>query len=116
MDLFYLSAEVGHGKTSIAQRLREEFTPDKSKKVVFAFTPNLRTAIQFIRFIVEEFEVKTARSYADALRNFENYLITQFKQGEPQFYWSMSHSTKLPPIFVHLTMSIQSGEFGEDEP
>ena len=76
-----MSAEVGLGKTSIAQRLRDQFTADKSKKFVLAFAPNLRTANQFIRFIVEEFEVKTARSYADALKNFENYLITQFKQG-----------------------------------
>jgi len=28
----YLSADVGLGKTSIAQRLREEFANDKSKK------------------------------------------------------------------------------------
>ena len=71
----YLSAEVGLGKTSIAQRLRDEFAADKSKKVVLAFAPNLRTANQFIRFIAEEFDVKTARSYADTLRNFEKYLI-----------------------------------------
>ena len=56
----YLSADVGLGKTSIAQRLREEFASDKSKKVVLAFAPNLKTANQFMRFIAEEFEVKTA--------------------------------------------------------
>ena len=57
----YLSADVGLGKTSIAQRLREEFNLDKSKKVVLAFAPNLKTANQFMRFIAEEFDVKTAR-------------------------------------------------------
>jgi len=36
----YLSADVGLGKTSIAQRLRDEFSSDKSKKVVLAFAPN----------------------------------------------------------------------------
>ena len=77
----YLSAEVGLGKTSIAQRLRDEFVADKSKKVVLAFSPNLKTANQFIRFIAEEFEVKTARSYADTLKNFERYLIEQYKLG-----------------------------------
>jgi general secretion pathway protein A len=60
----YLSAEVGLGKTSIAQRLRDEFAADKSKKVVLAFAPNLKTANSFMRFIAEEFEVKTARAYA----------------------------------------------------
>ena len=77
----YLSAEVGLGKTSIAQRLRDEFASDKSKKVVLAYAPNLRTANQFMRFIAEEFEVKTARSYADTLRNFERFLLDQFKAG-----------------------------------
>jgi general secretion pathway protein A len=77
----YLSAEVGLGKTSIAQRLQDEFTPDKSKKVVLAFAPNLKTDNQFMRFIAEEFEVKTARSYADTLKNFERYLLEQYKAG-----------------------------------
>jgi general secretion pathway protein A len=77
----YLSAEVGLGKTSIAQRLRDEFVADKSKIVVLAFAPNLKTANQFMRFIAEEFDVRTARSYADTLKNFENYLIDQYKAG-----------------------------------
>lgn len=77
----YLSAEVGLGKTSVAQRLRDEFVLDKRKKVVLAFAPNLRTANQFLRFISEEFNVKTARAYADTLRNFQQYLIDQYKAG-----------------------------------
>ena len=77
----YLSAEVGLGKTSIAQRLRDEFAAHKAKKVVLAFAPNLKTANQFMRFIAEEFEVKTARAYADTLKNFERYLIAQYKAG-----------------------------------
>jgi general secretion pathway protein A len=77
----YLSAEVGLGKTSIAQRLRDEFATHKAKNVVLAFAPNLKTANQFMRFIAQEFEVKTARSYADTLRNFEAYLLNQYKAG-----------------------------------
>jgi general secretion pathway protein A len=77
----YLSADVGTGKTTIAQRLRDEFSADTSKKVSFAFAPNLKTANQFMRFIAEEFGVKTARSYAQTLRNFETYLMEQYKAG-----------------------------------
>ncbi len=77
----YLSADVGLGKTSIAQRLRDEFAADKSKRVVLAFAPNLKTANQFMRFIAEEFNVKTARSYADTLKIFERFLIDQYKAG-----------------------------------
>jgi general secretion pathway protein A len=77
----YLSADVGTGKTTIAQRLRDEFSSDKSKKVVFAFAPNLKTANQFMRFIAEEFDVKTARSYTETLKLFQQYLIDQYKAG-----------------------------------
>ncbi len=77
----YLSAEVGLGKTSIAQRLRDEFVSDKSKKVVLAFAPNLKTSNQFMRFIAQEFSVPTSRSYADTLENFKTYLVTQYKVG-----------------------------------
>jgi general secretion pathway protein A len=77
----YLSAQVGLGKTSIAKRLRDEFAADKTKQVVLVFAPNLRTANQFMRFIAEEFQVKTARSYADTLKNFERFLIDQYKAG-----------------------------------
>src|SRR6266496_2424699 len=77
----YLSADVGTGKTTIAQRLRDEFASDKFKRVVFAFAPNLKTANQFMRFIADEFGVKTAKSYADTLRNFEQYLLAQYKSG-----------------------------------
>ena len=77
----YLSADVGTGKTTIAQRLRDEFAGDKTKKVVLAFAPNLKTANQFMRFIADAFDVKTARSYADTLANFEQYLIEQYKAG-----------------------------------
>lgn len=77
----YLSAQVGLGKTSIAKRLRDELATDKSKRVVLAFSPNLKTANQFIRFIADEFGVKTARSYTDTLKNFSQYLIDQYRVG-----------------------------------
>ncbi|MEM7032053.1 MAG: ATP-binding protein, partial [Chloroflexota bacterium] len=77
----YLSAEVGLGKTSLAKRMLEELSSDTSKQVVFAFAPNLKTANQFLRFIADEFEVKTARSYAQTLKNFESFLIEQYKAG-----------------------------------
>ena len=77
----YLSADVGTGKTTLAQRLRDEFASDAFKKVVFAFAPNLKTSNQFMRFIAEEFDVKTARSYTETLRNFEQFLIDQYSAG-----------------------------------
>lgn len=77
----YVFADVGTGKTSIAKRIREELAEDKTKKVVFAFAPNLKTSNAFLRFVMDQFGVKTDRNYAASLENFEQYLLDQYKQG-----------------------------------
>jgi general secretion pathway protein A len=76
----YVFADVGTGKTSI-KRVREELADDKTKKVVFAFSPNLKTTNAFLRFVMDDFDVKTDRNYARSLRSFENYLLDQYKAG-----------------------------------
>lgn len=77
----YIFADVGTGKTSIAKRIREELAEDKTKKVVFAFAPNLKTSNAFLRFVMDEFGVKTNRNYAVSLKNFEQHLVDQYKAG-----------------------------------
>jgi len=77
----YTFADVGTGKTSIAKRIREELVEDKTKTVVFAFAPNLKTSNAFLRFVMDEFAVKTDRSYAVSLKNFEQFLLNQYKAG-----------------------------------
>jgi len=77
----YLFADVGTGKTSIAKRIWEELNEEQNKKVVFAYAPNLKTSNAFLRFVMDEFEVKTDRSYAKSVKNFEQFLITQYKAG-----------------------------------
>ena len=77
----YLLAEIGTGKTTIARRIVDELAGDHKKKVVFVFSPKLTTTNAFLRFIMGEFEVKTSRSYGDSLRNFEHFLIEQYKAG-----------------------------------
>jgi general secretion pathway protein A len=77
----YVFADVGTGKTSIAKRIREELVEDKTKQVVFAFAPNLKTSNAFLRFVMNEFGVKTDRNYAVSLKNFEQHLLNQYKAG-----------------------------------
>jgi general secretion pathway protein A len=77
----YVFADVGTGKTSIAKRVREELSDDTTKKVVSVFAPNLKTSNAFLRFVMDEFGVKTDRNYATSLKNFEQYLMDQFKAG-----------------------------------
>jgi general secretion pathway protein A len=77
----YLLADIGTGKTTLARRIVEELSADKTKKVVFVFSPKLPTTNAFLRFVMDEFEVKTDRSFSKSLRNFENYLLQQHQAG-----------------------------------
>jgi type II secretory pathway predicted ATPase ExeA len=45
------------------------------------FAPKLTTSNSLLRFVMDEFEVKTARNYAVSLKNFESFLIDQYKAG-----------------------------------
>src|ERR1041384_1181661 len=59
----YLLADIGTGKTTLAKRIVEELEEDKHKQVVFAFAPKIPTTNAFLRFVMDEFKVKTDRSY-----------------------------------------------------
>lgn len=77
----YLLADIGTGKTTLAKRMVEELSANSHYKVVFAFSPNLKTTNSFLRFIMDEFGVKTDRAYAKSLKNFEEFLIEQKTKG-----------------------------------
>ena len=77
----YLLAHIGTGKTTLARRIVEELSSDKSKQVVFAFSPKLPTTNSFLRFVMDEFEVKTNRAYSKSLKNFELFLMDQYEKG-----------------------------------
>ncbi|MAS35623.1 MAG: hypothetical protein CL610_16555 [Anaerolineaceae bacterium] len=77
----YLLADIGTGKTTIARRIVEELEHDATKKVVFVFAPKLPTTNAFLRFVMDEFEVKTNRAYSKSLKNFEEFLREQYAKG-----------------------------------
>lgn len=77
----YLIAHIGTGKTTLARRIVEELSADKTKQVVFAFSPKLPTTNSFLRFVMDEFEVKTNRAYSKSLKNFERFLMEQYSKG-----------------------------------
>ena len=77
----YLLADIGTGKTTIARRIVEELSSDKKKNVVFVFAPKLTTTNAFLRFVMEEFGVKTNRAYGKSLKNFERFLLAQYAAG-----------------------------------
>lgn len=76
----YLLADIGTGKTTIARRIVEELSGDQKKNVVFVFAPKLTTTNAFLRFVMDEFGVKTDRAYGRTLKNFETFLLAQHEQ------------------------------------
>lgn len=75
-----LFAEIGTGKTTLARRIVDELETDQTKHVVYVFSPKLTTTNSFLRFIMDEFGVKTDRNYGVSLRNFEHYLAQQHQK------------------------------------
>jgi general secretion pathway protein A len=77
----YLIAPTGTGKSSIAKRIKLDLNADSTKKVVYVMAPELPTTNAFLRFVMDEFGIKTDRAYAKNLRLFEQFLKDEFKNG-----------------------------------
>ena len=77
----YLLADIGTGKTTLAKRIIEELSTDERYRIVFAPSPNLKSTNAFLRFIMDEYGVKTERSYEKSLKNFQQFLIEQKQAG-----------------------------------
>jgi type II secretory pathway predicted ATPase ExeA len=84
----YMYGPIGSGKTSLVRRLQEKFSQEKRYNVKLLISPNLKSSNAFLRLILETFDVKTERSYAASLKNFEDFLLTQF------------HEQKIPVLLI----------------
>ncbi|MCC7452337.1 MAG: AAA family ATPase [Anaerolineae bacterium] len=77
----YLLADIGTGKTTLAKRIIEELSGNERYRIVFAPSPNLKTTNAFLRFVMDEYGVKTERSFEKSLKNFQQFLIEQKREG-----------------------------------
>jgi general secretion pathway protein A len=78
----YMYGPIGSGKTSLVRRLQEKLSQDDRYNVKLLISPNLKSSNAFLRLILETFDVKTERSYTASLKNFEDFLLKQFKLGK----------------------------------
>jgi Ni2+-binding GTPase involved in maturation of urease and hydrogenase len=72
---------IGAGKTSLLGRLYERLSQDEKYNVALLISPNVKTSNAFLRIVMEAYEVKTERSYDQSLKNFEQFLIKEYKAG-----------------------------------
>lgn len=78
----YVTGPIGSGKTTIARTVYQQLSDTPQTQVAFIIAPNLKTSNAFLREIMNEFEVKTERSYVQSLNNFSHFLSEQFKAGK----------------------------------
>lgn len=78
----YLISPIGTGKTSIAKDLENVLEAGAHNLVVRVDAPKLSTTNAFLRVLMDQFEVKTRRSYADSLESFKGWLIEQAQNGK----------------------------------
>jgi general secretion pathway protein A len=70
----YMYGAYGTGKSTIIRRLYALLSLDTRFEVRFVILHNRVTANSLVRNILEEFGIKTARSFDQSLRNLQNYL------------------------------------------
>jgi general secretion pathway protein A len=75
----YMSGPIGSGKTSIMRRLYQQLHEEPNYNIVLIIAPNVKTSNAFLRMVMDGFGVKTDRAYARCLKNFEDFLIEQYK-------------------------------------
>lgn len=77
----YIYGPIGSGKTSILKRLRQEFSDNDTFNVAQIISANTKTSNAFLRVIMDEFGVKTARAYDQSLKNFNQFLLDEYSDG-----------------------------------
>src|SRR5262245_10363863 len=59
----YVFGPIGSGKTSIARRIYQQLADDPQYRAVLLFSPDLKSPNAFLRTFMDEFGVKTERSF-----------------------------------------------------
>jgi general secretion pathway protein A len=78
----YIYGPIGSGKTSLLRRLYDRLTQEERYNVALIISPNLKSSNAFLRLIMEQFEVKTERAYAQSLANFEAFLLQEYQADQ----------------------------------
>jgi general secretion pathway protein A len=78
----YATGPIGTGKTTLSRRLQEQLEqqPDQYKIASLIMPPKL-SVNALLRMMMDEFGVKTERSYDGCLKNFAHWLVEQHQAG-----------------------------------
>lgn len=107
--LVVVYGEVGMGKTTIARRLLER-AEEENYQVGMLLNPGLfKTELAFLKTIMGEFGVKTARALADSVRNFDDFMATSNNEGQ-NLVLIIDEAQKLTPKMLDVLHALHNFE------
>ncbi len=78
----YATGPIGTGKTTLSRRLQQQLEQQPELYVVaYLVIPPQLSVNALLRMMMDEFGVKTARSYDGCLKNFADWLVAQYTAG-----------------------------------
>ncbi len=78
----FCAGPIGTGKTTLAKRLHQQLENDQGKYLVsYLVIPPKITVNALLRMMMDEFGVKTERSYDGCLKNLADWLVEQHIAG-----------------------------------
>jgi general secretion pathway protein A len=78
----FCAGPIGTGKTTLAKRLHQQLENDTGKYIIaYLVIPPKITVNALLRMIMDEFEVKTERSYDGCLKNLATWLVQKHTEG-----------------------------------
>lgn len=107
----YMSGPIGSGKTTIMRRIHGQLADEDSYwPVLLPVPPNIATPNAFLRLIMEAFNVKTERAYDRSLKNFEGFLLAQYKAGKiPVLLVDQAESMTRPLLrLIHFLLNFET--------
>ena len=106
-----MSGPIGSGKTTIMRRIHGQLTDDEIYiPVLLPVPPSITTPNAFLRLVMEAFKVKTERAYDRSLRNFEAFLLAQYKAGRiPVLLVDQAESMTKPLLrLIHFLLNFET--------
>jgi len=84
----YATGPIGTGKTTLSRRLQEQLEQQANRyQIASLIIPPKLSVNALLRMVMDEFEVKTERSYDGCLKNFARWLVAQ-------------HQANLKPVVI----------------
>lgn len=111
----YVSGPIGTGKTTLAHRLRSQLEQQGSAyTVAWLVVPPGLTANALLRTLMDEFSVKTTRSYSGSLANFAAWLREEYQAGSKPVV-ILDEAQNLTPTLLKLVHFLLNYETSQEK-